>query len=210
MKLSSCSWGLLTLKIPNFLLLFSSWWITGPVGSVKPYLSFVVPSASRVTICFILWSSPQKVPSTARLTKPWITYASKWVIYRCAQMHTSQGQMGWNQTEKISHWFPVRCMINSWMLPLAVPHPPPPPSFSAPPRTLTPPLLWCSSSSLCSAQLDAPSHSNILTHLQHLAMFLLYQVVSLGFCGQNVLVQLFVFTFKAWQMLCGVVSSHLS
>lgn len=123
---------------------------------------------------------------------------------------TSQDQMGWSQTVNMSHRFPVRCMINSGMLPLAVPHPPPPPSFSAPPRTLTPPLLWCSSSSLCWAQLDAISTSNILTDLQHVALRLLYQVVSLGFCGQNILVQLFVFTFEAWQMLCRVVTSHLS
>uniref|UniRef100_A0A4W6FII8 Integrin, alpha 5 (fibronectin receptor, alpha polypeptide) n=1 Tax=Lates calcarifer TaxID=8187 RepID=A0A4W6FII8_LATCA len=57
------------------------------------------------------------------------------------QMRTSQGQMGENQTVKVSHQFPVRCMINGWILPLLGPHPPPPPSFTAPPRTLTPPLL---------------------------------------------------------------------
>uniref|UniRef100_A0A7N6FI94 Integrin alpha-2 domain-containing protein n=1 Tax=Anabas testudineus TaxID=64144 RepID=A0A7N6FI94_ANATE len=34
-------------------------------------------------------------------------------------------------TVNMSHRFPVRCMINSGMLPLAVPHPPPPPSFSS-------------------------------------------------------------------------------
>lgn len=61
---------------------------------------------------------------------------SEWPL--ATQMFTSQGQMRQNQTVKIYHWFPVRCTINSWIVPLAGQHPPSPPSFSAPPRTLNP------------------------------------------------------------------------
>lgn len=218
MTRSSCMWSFLILHILTFPISFPFFQLVnnGPSRISQTLLELRCPLSiqSHNLLYPLEFSTEGPINCTADKNMNYLHLkVSDSSAHRCIPLRAKWGRIRMRRSSTDSHsdvWLTVgssRTLANTHLLlPSSQPHPGHLPHH----HHFEVPALPYAQHSLMNYLTQQYTHSSSTSCDTPPNPPSLYQVIALGFCGQNISVQLFVFTFEAWQMFSRALSGHLS